>query len=115
MDQSNRIVGRDDSSRRPLPDGADILPCTDAERFPPVEPKPYISISELSRLTPWTHQAIRSMISKGVFRPGVHYFHVGRRPIFKWTAVVAFIESREVDTAAPIQLQRGGFLGAPEA
>ncbi len=24
------------------------------------------------------------MMSKGTFREGVHYFYVGRRPIFKW-------------------------------
>src|SRR5260370_33605732 len=54
--------------------------------------KPYLSIVELSQLTPWTDQAIRTMMSKGVFREGVHFFHVGRRPVFKWQAIVLFIE-----------------------
>jgi hypothetical protein len=55
-------------------------------------PKPYVSVRELSNLTPWTQQAIRTMIAKGVLREGEHFFHVGRRPVFKWEAVVAFIE-----------------------
>ncbi len=54
--------------------------------------KPYVSIAELAALTPWTEQAIRTMISRGVLHEGEHYFHVGRRPVFKWEAVVAFIE-----------------------
>jgi len=54
--------------------------------------KPYLSISELAQLTPWTDQAIRTMISRGVFREREHFFYVGRRPVFKWAAVVGFIE-----------------------
>src|ERR1700752_3092973 len=54
--------------------------------------KPYLSITELAGLTPWTAQAIRTMISRGILREGQHFFYVGRRPVFKWEAVVAFIE-----------------------
>ena len=54
--------------------------------------KPYLSISELATLTPWTDQAIRTMVSRGVLREGEHFFHVGRRPVFKWAAIVDFIE-----------------------
>lgn len=54
--------------------------------------KPYLSIAELAQLTPWTDQAIRTMISRGVFREREHFFYVGRRPVFKWTAIVGFIE-----------------------
>ncbi len=32
------------------------------------------------------------MVSRGILREGEHYFHVGRRPVFKWVAIVAFIE-----------------------
>jgi len=53
----------------------------------------YLSIRELSALTAWTEQAIRSMIAKGVLREGEHFFHVGRRPVLKWDAIVAFIET----------------------
>ena len=38
--------------------------------------KPYLSISELAKLTPWTDQAIRTMLSRGIFREGEHYFYV---------------------------------------
>lgn len=31
----------------------------------PLRPKPYLSIRELSALTPWTEQAIRTMMAKG--------------------------------------------------
>jgi hypothetical protein len=56
-------------------------------------PKPYLSIRELSALTPWTEQAIRTMIAKGILREGEHFFHVARRPVLKWDAIVAFIEA----------------------
>jgi hypothetical protein len=71
-------------------------------------PKPYLSIAELTTVTPWTDQAIRTMIARGVFREGRHFFRVGRRPVFKWEAVVAFIEGRDRE---PIPLYRGGVLG----
>jgi hypothetical protein len=59
----------------------------------PKHPKPYLSIRELSALTPWSEQAIRTMMARGVLREGVHFFHIGRRPVLKWDAIVAFIES----------------------
>lgn len=31
------------------------------------------------------------MISPGVFIEGKHYYHVGRRPVFKWKEVCDFI------------------------
>jgi hypothetical protein len=55
--------------------------------------KPYLSIRELSGLTPWTEQAIRTMMAKGILRESEHFFHVGRRPVFKWEAIVSFIEA----------------------
>ncbi len=73
-------------------------------------PKPYVSIRELSELTPWTDQAIRTMISKGVLREGEHFFHVGRRPVFKWEAIVRFIEHQEMQPQSGIPLHRGGFI-----
>ena len=76
-------------------------------------PKPYVSVRELSQLTPWTEQAVRTMIAKGTFRSGWHYFHVGRRPVFRWDRVVDFIEGRDVDATDAIPMRRGGFLGAP--
>jgi len=63
--------------------------------------KPYLSVAELAQLTPWTNQAIRTMVSRGVLREGEHYFHVGRRPVFKWAAIVAFIERGMVRERVP--------------
>jgi hypothetical protein len=79
-----------------------------------LQPKPYLSIRELSSFTPWTEQAIRTMMAKGLFREGEHFFHVGRRPIFKWTAVVLFIERREEQEELRIPLRRGGFVGGSQ-
>ena len=74
------------------------------------QPKPFVSIRELSTLTPWTEQAIRTMMAKGILRESEHFFHVGRRPVFKWEAIVGFIEHRDAPHQAGIPLQRGGFL-----
>jgi len=66
-----------------------------------IRPKPYLSIRELSALTPWTEQAIRTMMAKGVVKEGEHFFHVGRRTVFKWQAVVEFIERKsDIDRSA---------------
>jgi hypothetical protein len=50
--------------------------------------KPYLSIEELAALTPWTPLAIRSKMKRGVFLENVHFFRLGRRVFFKWSAVV---------------------------
>jgi hypothetical protein len=81
----------------------------------PARPKPYLSIRELSHLTPWTEQAIRTMMAKGALREGEHFFHVGRRTVLKWDAIVAFIERGEHVEASRIPLKRGGFVGGPKA
>jgi len=54
--------------------------------------KPYVSAQELADLTPWTENAIKNMIRRGVLREREHYFHVGRRLVFRWDAIVALIE-----------------------
>jgi len=55
----------------------------------------YLYVDQLAELTPWTPDGIRTMISRGAFRQGVHFFKPGGRygrPIFSWKAVVEFIE-----------------------
>jgi hypothetical protein len=55
----------------------------------------YLSIGQLAELTPWSADAIRTMIRRGTFKRGVHYFQPlgqGRQVIFKWSAIVALIE-----------------------
>jgi hypothetical protein len=54
--------------------------------------KRYLSIAELAQLTPWTDQAIRTMVSRGVFREGQHFSTWAGARYSKWTAVVGFIE-----------------------
>jgi len=39
-----------------------------------IRPKPYLSIRDLSALTPWTEQAIRTMMAKGILREGERFF-----------------------------------------
>ena len=64
-------------------------------------PKPYLYVEELAALVPWTVDAIRTKVRRGEVLHGVHYFQDGRRArlIFKWDAIVAFIEGVPSPTA----------------
>ena len=86
-----------------------------ADNAAPVRPKPYLSIRELSALTPWTEQAIRTMIAKGVLKEGEHFFHVGRRTVFKWEAVVEFIEHKSYTDRSAIPHYRDARPDARKA
>jgi hypothetical protein len=57
-------------------------------------PKPYLHREGLAALTPWSVEAIDTMVKRGMLRAGVHYFQLQRRGrlIFKWAAIVALIE-----------------------
>jgi len=57
-------------------------------------PRQYLFVDQLAEVTPWSAARIRNMICDGTFRERVHYFRGGwgRRPVFSWKAVVAFIE-----------------------
>jgi hypothetical protein len=71
----------------------------------PREPM-YVSVRELVDLTPWSEQAIRTMIRRGTFKLDVHYFQpFGRRSrvIFKWPKVLELIEGK-VATKAQIMI-----------
>ena len=55
----------------------------------------YLYIEQLAELTPWTEDAIRTMMSRGKLNRGTHYFKpygAHSRPIFKWSAIVQLIE-----------------------
>lgn len=91
-------IGRHDEHSRGSAIGTPRDACT--------HPKPYVSIEELATLTPWTQQAIRSMIKRGDFVVDVHFFRIGRRILFKWNAVVDLIEHRTPPSPNPIPLQR---------
>jgi hypothetical protein len=59
-------------------------------------PEEYLSIRDLASRIPYGAQTIRNLLSAGELRLGVHYFkRDGRgRPIFKWTAVQAWLEGQ---------------------
>lgn len=82
----------------------------------------YLYIEQLAELTPWTPQAIRTLVSRGKLKQGVHFFRpLGptSRPIFRWSAIQEFIEGSQAGEANEnaLQLANGVVinLGAPTA
>jgi hypothetical protein len=80
----------------------------------------YLYIDQLADLTPWSPQAIRTMIARGIFKENVHYFRpkgAASRPIFSWTAVVNYIEGQEAKPAwdGAVPLAGGGAIDLDEA
>lgn len=78
--------------------------------------RPYLYVEQLAEVTPWSQDAIRNMISRGVFTEGVHYFRPrgpGSRPIFSWRAIVEYIEQRGPEDA--IHLADGSTINLNEA
>jgi hypothetical protein len=60
--------------------------------------RPYLSAEQLAAVTPWSVNAIWKMSGRGMLQRNAHYFRaLGRRRkiVFKWRAIVAFIEGRE--------------------
>jgi hypothetical protein len=60
-----------------------------------VTPRQYLNAEQLAALTPWSPDAIRRMVQRGLLRKGEHYFQpLGPRTqlLFKWSAIVALIE-----------------------
>ena len=67
----------------------------------------YLYIEDMEALTPWSRDAVETMVRRGVFKRGVHYFQPGgrrRRLIFKWSAIVRFVEDARDN-------ERAGVLG----
>jgi hypothetical protein len=82
----------------------------------------YLYIEQLAELTPWTPQAIRTMMARGVFKRGVHYFKPHgplSRPIFSWAAVMEYIRSEETlndeGESAMVRLANGAVIDLDEA
>ena len=63
-----------------------------SQNQPQKSTREYLSIKELSELIPYDEQTIRNLMSKKEFRLGEHYFKPHGRPIFKWSAIKAWIE-----------------------
>ena len=69
-------------------------------------PRVYLNAEQLAAVTPWSKKAIAHMVEKGALVRGVHYFQPqGTRTqlIFKWAAIVTFIEG-----TAPVVAEDGG-------
>ena len=80
--------------------------------------KPYVSVAELAALTPWSESAIRTMIARGVFQRGIHYFQpAGRKGqiVFRWDAVVRYIEGEPTVPTQGIRLADGTVVDLEEA
>jgi hypothetical protein len=82
--------------------------------------KPYLSTSELSELTPWTEDAIKKLMQRGVLQPGRDWFHFGRRIVFKWAAIVDLIENeghdrehRDGEAVIKVPMLNGGIAYVP--
>jgi hypothetical protein len=74
-------------------------------------PREYLDAAQLAARAPWSVEAIRRMVSRGVLRRGVHYFQpLGPRTqlIFKWSAIVALIEG------GPVVAVPAGERGRPD-
>ena len=69
-------------------------------------PEEYLTITQLSARIAYSPQSIRNMMSRGVFRLGVHYVKPRRRVLFKWGTIVAWLH-RESATTDDIPLARG--------
>lgn len=55
----------------------------------------FLSVAQLSELTPWSEAAIRTLMARGKLRQGEHFYRPfgrGSRPIFKWSSVKQLIE-----------------------
>lgn len=81
--------------------------------------KMYLYIDQLSEVTPWSVQAIRTMVARGIFRKNIHYFQPhgpGSRTIFSWPAIVRFIEEGpggavgEFDPTHQVRLANGNVI-----
>ena len=83
----------------------------------------FLSVEQLAALTPWTPSAIRSMVARGTFKRGIHYFQPGGvrgQLIFRWSAVVSYIEGQvrdrpEAEGGSVIRFADGSTINVDEA
>jgi len=69
-----------------------------ASSMDPVDATPgpeYLSVRQLADRIPYSEGAIRNMMSRGIFRLGVHYTKPnGGRPVFYWPVVQEWARSQ---------------------
>jgi len=62
----------------------------------------YLTIKETAELLRVKPHTVRERIYKGVFKQGIHYFkRRGMRPLFKRSALIAWLECEEPGSAKP--------------
>ena len=76
----------------------------------------YLTIEEVASRLKLKPKTIKNKMAAGIFKKGRHYFSPrGLRPRFKWSAVQAWLEGED-DESAPQKLEipmaRGYLLGA---
>jgi hypothetical protein len=55
----------------------------------------YLSIESVAKRLELSPKSVKNKMAKGVFKLGVHYFRPpGLTPRFKWSAIVAWMESQ---------------------
>jgi len=96
------------------------VPCLDSAVLINDGVRQYLYIEQLAACTPWSPDAIRTMIARGTFKLGVHYFKPhGRngRPIFSWDAIVRYIEQGNAKPCSEdaIPLSDGRVIDLDEA
>lgn len=75
--------------------GTPFAPAIIAPRPVDVDPGPeYLSVRQLAEKIPYSEGAIRNLMSRGVFRLGLHYTKPHGRPIFAWAAVLEWLKAR---------------------
>ena len=77
----------------------------------------YLTIEELSARLKIKPKTIKNKMASGIFRKGIEYFSPkGLRPRFKWSAIVAWLEEKDKETAEQpvdaIPMARGYLLGS---
>ena len=72
-----------------------------------VEPE-FISMREVAQRLRWSKRTVREKVRTGVFRRGEHFFEPsGCQPRWKWSAVVAWMESEGTGTMISNERIRG--------
>ncbi len=80
--------------------------------------KPFLSVSELTALTPWTEDAIRTKVRRGSWKRGVHFFQPeghGGQWVFFWPAIVMYIEGINLEDQNQAQTHGIDITAAAEA
>lgn len=75
-------------------------PGEDSGRSVQISPEEYLTILELAGRLKYSPKTIQNKMAAGIFKRGVHYFRPqGTAPRFKWSAIVAWLEEEEGESA----------------